>query len=574
MLNTAAFAVQRAPAAEMERTVVASSDESHLTTPAWASVSRPASSASQRRPSLSAVVTSAISDEEDDDDLDSDDYSEEWRGKEEEEEEEREHVEENKESLSTGNRRPRQLSSTQRTAAPSLQRRASATSQRGSVAPATRSRPSSIPTKSTALPSAVSSSSVLAAVAQCTDEVVSLSGVQWRGRLQRMRAEVMEQRYSRGERLTMADDSAFLDDEEDADTSAAAYAATGIVGHKSLSGSDLPVLSPFDRSDEVDSSPFSSTLDSAFLSSTARSTASNSAAAALKHSAFAKDREGMEQEKRELQREKRRLLCAIAEHEEQLSAVRAEFERQDARLLQLARQKGLVRVGEGTSSRFERRAETDDGRLNPALSSTQLIHSLQREVQLLEREKEERERRQDERDEEERDREERERAQRRRRGDGEDSDGVDAALRGMGPRRRLLAVRERKRQLLERIHAMQDQLTAGRQKAQQLSAASSRQSAASAAQLDADLRREQSHHSEYETQRRRAMERLDRSALGVAALPFSQLPTSCPLLTALFRVLCPFRVRSLRQSNAALSQRLQAQRDGEIKKSRPAGIVR
>ncbi len=86
---------------------------------------------------------------------------------------------------------------------------------------------------------------------------------------------------------------------------------------------------------------------------------------------------------------------AITLHEEEVEEVREEFEGLEAAMMRLAKQKGMMRVREGTSSRFERRAQLADGRLNPNLSTAQLGHALQTEIQQLKKDKEEKERQQE-----------------------------------------------------------------------------------------------------------------------------------------------------------------------------------
>ena len=378
----------------------------------------------------------------------------------------------------------------------------------------------------------------VADLTRAVSEVPVLSGAQWRQRLQKLKEQVVQQRYSRGERLVLPADSAFLDAAEEAEEEAEPLSRrSGLSAeakeqptvrahgrarsesshtahrryarHHSLTSSDLPLLAPFEppSTSTTSAPPLSFTLPSASASalpSTARSTVS--AAFAAKHSTFAKDLEGMEQERRELLRDKRALLAVIARHQAELASVQAEWQRAEERLLHMARAKGMMRVGEGANSRFEPRPLLDDGRLNPALSTPQLVLALQREIEMLEREKEVKEVRQDEVEERERRAEEVEGGEEEGDGEGEGGHGQGEVRTGYGGRRRLRALRERKRQLLEKLHAMQDQLLATRQRPQ------TGQDSGRLAQLETDCRRLRAHYDEYQLQREKAIQRLERSA--------------------------------------------------------------
>ena len=512
--------------------------------PTHPSLSRPASSTSQRRPSVSAtVVTSAISDEEEDDDYSQDedasaDQHSDGSHSAERSEEEGEHQEE---PAVTAQPRSATARSATRTKAAQDSLRVPRPALTA-TAPVRQEVEKAAPT--------LSASELTRAVS----EVPALSGGAWRQRLRWLKEQLV-QHHSRGERIALAHDSAFLDaageDEETnplprsssfnaeakeqptvrahgrARSEASRTAHRTQAHHRSITSSNIPHLAPFDAASSTltaftTRAPLSSTLPSASaLPSTARSTIS--AAFAAKYSAFAKDLEGMEQERRELLRDKRRLLALIAQHHTELQAVQEEWQRADERLLALAKAKGMTRVGEGTNSRFEPRAQLEDGRLNPALSTAQLVLGLQRDIAALEKEKEEKEVRQDELEEEERRREEEER---KNRGSGDGEEGEDygeedeqgmRVTAGLSGRRRLRALRERKRLLLEKLHAMQDQLLATRQRPH---TAAGRDSAR-LAQLEADCRRLRLHNDEYRMQRDKAVQRLERSAAALLHHPTS-----------------------------------------------------
>ena len=492
-----AYAPQRTPASTAENDFDSAAQESMWTGRSSFASSRPVSAGSERRPSLSAAVTSAISDEEDSEADNGDD--------------ERHSTEQysdfEDDDCNAKKRTP--VASAQRAARDRTSGRSSA-QQRGAGAHGTASGRKSNTAEADAAP--VLSFGALARTA--SSEAVVLSGPQWRQRLHSARQEVIERRYSRGERLIVDADSLFIDsDDGSADghgaadplrpgTGARPRSAMGgsaqlpTAQHRSMTGGDLPALSPFEA---VPSGRFSATFDAAAQSTTARSTAS-SASFALKHAAYAKDREGMEQERRELQRIKRGLLRAISDHERHAGAVQAEHEAVDAALLALARQKGMARVGHGSGSRFERRAVTDDGRVNPQLSLGQVLRALQREIAALEREKEDKERAQDAAEERE--------SQAEQQTALEDADdGRGAQQSAVSQRRRLLALREKKRALLEKVHAMQDRLMETRRRPPGLAPADD--TSAALTQLEQSLTRARAHKREYTEQRRRAAERLD-----------------------------------------------------------------
>lgn len=556
MSGDVAFAFQRAPPApaaefdsEFERTIPSSlvaQDGSASLSQRWvsssssfpsASLSRPLSAASQRRPSLSQspsqMVTSAISDEEDSEaDEDDDSQGEERYSDDEEQYAAEEEQKEEDEAAS-----PHRLQRLRSASHPEQYRDRHLSVEQ----PVSRAR-----TPSVSVAGVTDSLSLASLTTGAALEVESLTGSQWRQRLRAMKQQITDSQYSRGERLMLAADSPFLHGAHGfspADSISLSVSVTEVgmprqsppglsqqgrirseatvrstsratAHHQSITSSNIPLLSSFDSAPSSSPLRFASTFDSASLSATARSTASSiSTSLAVKHSAFAKDREGMEQERRELIKEKRRMVQTIDDHQRQLEAVQVQYEAAEGKLTAMANAKGMRKVGEGTNSRFERRAQTDDGQLNPHLSSSQLLASLQREIKELEQEKEDKEQRQDMEEERELEEDNKRRRQHEERAGvddeaagGDEDDPEREAFQGMSRRRRLQALRERKRQLMAELHAMQDQLMASRAKQDNSS------TALELASLEADLITARAHLNEYEQQRERALDRLERSA--------------------------------------------------------------
>ena len=527
-MSADAAAVQRAPAsalhAELQRTIVAVRDDAALKVSSLAirdaspsSLSRPSWSSSQRRPDAPPVFTSAISDEEeeegneDEDDDASDDYSDYEGG------------EEKEQAATKGTSAtppPRNhFTSTSATGSPQLRSQQHNSQTRSPLSSAAAAAASKLK-KSTVNSSPAS----LAGIAHSSD-VFSLSGCQWRQQLRLAKQQLMDRRYSRGELSVEHTASPRTPNSENDSTQTFTHSSRRpsdtappqqrpTAHTKSMSSIDLPAFSPLDGLvDSSHPSRFTSPFDSSLLPSTTRSDLppSHSAAAALKHSTFAKDREGMEQERRELLQEKRRIVTAIAQHERELLGVIEEYAECEAGMMRLTEQRGMMRVREGTSSRFERRAQIEDGRLNPTMSTAQLVRALQCEIQQLRKDKEEREEEQDARDAQDREDEERW-TQGRGAADDETKDGEeDVVLRGERRTRRgrLLEVREQKRLLFERLHHLQDELLEGRRRA--ALDVNSQEKVASLARLEGELQRVQSENEEYQQQRRRATERLERS---------------------------------------------------------------
>ena len=295
------------------------------------------------------------------------------------------------------------------------------------------------------------------------EAVKPLSGAEWRTRLQQMKARIVREGYSRGERL----DSGEQEEEEKQQL-------------------DFPLDAPNnDRTSSLTSLNQASFAratqpsQQAATSSTARSTASSApsphTSLALKWNAYAKDQEGMEQELKSLRRDKRHMLALLDTHAEQLVTTQQKHGRLLARLTSLARQKGMLLVtapdGRTKAELAGEVGEAGEGevRLNPLLSMQQVAVSLQREVARLEVERERKECEQDELEEQQRLEEERaaEEDKRERRwnradddysDDGEDDDNQPQRPPRITQRHRLRVLREKKAALLQQVHDLQEQL--------------------------------------------------------------------------------------------------------------------
>ena len=352
--------------------------------------------------------------------------------------------------------------------------------------------------------------SALLASASLTD-VKGLTATQWRQRLQRLTQQIAAEGHSRGQRLSLPDELRLDEAEEkqaEGDRRSLSRPSSRPSSRSALRRNGVPALSSDAYAAASAQRSYNSTAPQ--LSATARSAVSTSSAMSsassltLRHAAFAKDAEGMDQERRQLQQERQRLRSQLELHQRQLAEVTAQFELWQARMLQRGREKGLVRVG----GRWEAMAEVGaERRLNPHLSSVQLVRSLQREVAELEREKEERECEMDAIEEQEREQELSRARERRQTGEeAEDEEGQreDDELSALSQRQRLAALKARKRAVLEEIHSMQDELSGSRDR-QRNSRPSLRLS-----RLMEQRQRLQSHCHDYGLQISRAKAALDR----------------------------------------------------------------
>jgi len=278
-----------------------------------------------------------------------------------------------------------------------------------------------------------------------------LSGQEWRVRLQQMKARIVKEGYSRGERLDAGE-------EEKQQIDLSPDAASGVDMRGSITSLDQ---AGFARA----------ALLSQQQASTARSNASSlpspHTSLALKWNAYAKDQEGMVQELKTLRRDKRHLLALIDTHTQQLATTQHKHSRLLAKLTALARQKGVVLVTNADGrTRAEAAGEVGEGgavRLNPLLSVQQMAVALSREVIRLEAEKERKELEQDEIEEQQRLDEERaaedERSERRySRREDEYSDDDEQQRPRPTQRHRLRVLRDKKAALLQKVHELQEQL--------------------------------------------------------------------------------------------------------------------
>ena len=283
------------------------------------------------------------------------------------------------------------------------------------------------------------------------EAIKPLSGEEWRARLQQLKARIVAEGYSRGERLDTGEE-----EKEQLELST----NTDTTEHSSLPSLDQASFARAARLSQQ-----------AGLSSTARSTASTAPSPhttlALKWNAYAKDQEGMEQELKTLKRDKRHLLALIDAHTQQLAATQQRHTRLVAKLTALAQQKGMLLVtaadGRTKAEAAGEVGEAEAVRLNPLLTTQQIAASLQREVARLEVEKERKECEQDEIEEQQRLEEERaadeDRRERRSSLADDDYSDDDAQQRPrLTQRHRLRAQREKKAALLQKVHDLQEQL--------------------------------------------------------------------------------------------------------------------
>ena len=326
-----------------------------------------------------------------------------------------------------------------------------------------------------------------------------LSGQEWRARLRHMKARIVKEGYSRGERVDSGEEEKQqLDFNIDTDaTDRSSITALNQAG--------------FARAAQLS--------QQAAASSTARSTASSApsphTSLALKWNAYAKDQEGMEQELKSLRRDKHQLLALIDTHTQQLATTSEKHVRLLSKLTALARQKGMLLVtAVDGRTRAEAAGEVGEGesvRLNPLLSVQQVAMSLQREVARLDVEKEKKECEQDEIEEQQRLEEESAAEEQRRerqfsRGDDEYSEDDEQQRPRPTQRHRLRVLREKKAALLLNVHELQEQL----QRAGGESALSGKSQAAADA-LIAAIATARTHADTYEEQliqRQRQLERV------------------------------------------------------------------
>ena len=313
-------------------------------------------------------------------------------------------------------------------------------------------------------------------------------------RLEQMRARIVREGYSRGERLDSGEE-----EKEPLDLSTA------------TTSTERPAIASLNQADFARAALLS---QQAAASDTSRSVApSPHTSLALKWNAYAKDQEGMEQELKTLRRDKRHLLTLIDTHTQQLTATTHTHTMLLNKLTTLAARKGmqLTTAADGRS-KAEPAGEVGEGdsvRLNPMLSAAQVVLALQREVARLELDKERKECEQDDIEEQQRLEEERaaeddkrERQLSNSRGGGDDEysqdEDEDEQQQQHQPRltqrHRLRMLREKKAALLQKVHEMQEQLQQSRD-----SAISSKDSTAAEA-LTSSITTARTHADTYEEQ--------------------------------------------------------------------------
>ena len=285
------------------------------------------------------------------------------------------------------------------------------------------------------------------------EAIKPLTGQEWKARLQHLKARIVREGYSRGERLDSGEEEKQqLDLSTDTDSQRASITSLNQAGFARAA-----LLS-----------------QQAATASTARSSASGApsphTSLALKWNAYAKDQEGMEQELKALKRDKRHLLALIDTHTQQLATTHHKHSRLLTKLTALAQQKGmlLVTAADGRT-RAEAAGEVAEGegvRLNPLLSVQQVAVCLQREIGRLEVEKERKECEQDEVEEQQRLEEETAAEDERRekqlsRDDDDYSDDEEQQRPRLTQRQRLRVVRVKKAALLQQVHELQEQLQRG-----------------------------------------------------------------------------------------------------------------